>query len=244
MVPAVASRLSSPIAPPSGPWSAWRRHFEGQRRRALSRRIAPGPLPAARAAALAWSLARFQIGETGEGRIVAQVARASLIGIDDDYRRALALFVAEEGRHAAILAMLVRALGGRLLRATWTERLFVRCRRLAGLRFKLLALFAAEVVGVAFYRALAATLPAGAARAALLEMARDELAHLRFHRCFFRMAAPYGWRRALFLGAWHLLATAATVVVLFDHRRTLQALGVDRRALAAHLRLLIREGAR
>jgi hypothetical protein len=228
---------------PSGPWSSWRLHFERQRCRALPPRDIAPPLGQAQAAALAWSLARFQLGETGEGRVVAEVARACLDGVDDDYRRALALFVAEEGRHAFILATLVRALGGRLLQATWTARLFVRIRRLAGLRFKLLALFAAEIVGIGFYRVLAEALPYGAARSALEEIARDEQAHLRFHRQFFRITAPCGWRRALFLLAWHAMARAATTVALFDHRRTLRAIGIPRGTLVARLNTLIREGA-
>jgi len=238
-----ATAFMFPAAPPPGPWSAWRLHFERQRCRALPPRDIPLPLGRPQAAALARSLARFQLGETGEGRVVAEVARARLDGVDDDYRRALALFIAEEGRHAYILATLVRALGGRLLQATWTARVFVRARRLAGLRFKLLALFAAEVVGIGFYSALAEALPGGPARAALEEIARDELAHLRFHRQFFRITAPRGWRRALFLVAWHAMARAAMTVVLFDHGWTLRALGIPRRALVARLRTLIREGA-
>ena len=244
MTPVSASAMVFPDFASDGPWSAWRRHFERQRRRPLPARGAPPPLGVVQKDALAWSLARFQIGETGEGRIVAEVARANLEAVDDDYRCALALFIAEEGRHAAILASLVRDLGGRLLQATWTERLFVRIRRLAGPRFKLLALFAAEVVGIGFYRALAEALPASTARSALEQIARDELAHLRFHRHFFRVAAPGGWRRALFLAAWHAMASTATTVVLFDHRRTLRALRIPRRVLAARLAILIREGAR
>jgi hypothetical protein len=196
------------------------------------------------AQALAWSLARFQIGETGEGRIVGVVATTEMAGIDDDYRVALALFVREEGRHAHILARLVRALGGDLLATTWTERAFVRVRRLAGVRCKLLAMFAAEVVGIGFYGALAARLPPGATRAALEQLARDERAHLGFHRRFFALQAPGGWRRALFLAAWHAVAPAAALVVLWDHRRTLRILGISRLRTAARLFALVREGAR
>jgi rubrerythrin len=196
------------------------------------------------AAAIAWSLARFQIGEVGEGRVVAAVARSTMSGIDDDYRAALALFIREEGRHAAILASCVRALGGQLLATTWTERSFVRVRRLAGIRFKLLAMFAAEVVGIGFYGALAGSLPAGPIRGALEQIAADERAHLAFHRWFFTLQAPRGWRRALFLACWFSLAPAAALVVLIDHRRTLRTLGVPVRTMASRLWSLVIEGAR
>lgn len=242
MSPAAAFPL--PLPSREAPWGTWRAHFEGNRRRPLPPTARVTELPAAVACALARSLARFQIGETGEGRIVGAVARSRMDGIDDDYRRALALFVAEEGRHARILGALVRGLGGALLSTTWTERAFVRVRRLAGIRFKLLAMFAAEVVGIAFYGALAAHLPAGATRAALEQIARDEHAHLHFHRRFFAVQAPRGWRRLLFLAAWFPLAHAAALVVLWDHRHTLAALAIPRRALVARLHALVREGAR
>ena len=117
-------------------------------------------------------------------------------------------------------------------------------RRLAGIRFKLLAMFAAEVVGIGFYGALAELLPAGPLRAALEEIAADEQAHLAFHRWFFTLAAPRGWRRALFLGAWFSLAPAAALVVLWDHRHTLRALHVPRRLMLARLGSLVLQGAR
>ena len=208
---AVAALSFPPVhgVPRHSPWSRWRAHFERNRGRPLPRTDgaeALASLAPAQTEALARSLARFQIGETGEGRIVGAVARSHMAGIDDDYRAALALFIQEEGRHARILAALVRTLGGQLLATTWTERMFVRARRLAGIRFKLLTMFAAEVVGIGFYGGLAACLPPGATRAALEQIARDERAHLEFHRRFFAIQAPGGWRRALFLTSFVPLA--------------------------------------
>jgi len=237
-----------PLVLVPGPWSVWRRRFERNRRRALPPVVAPGALGPEVAAALAGSLARFQIGETGEGRIVGAVARAvardTLPGVDDDYRRALALFIAEEGRHARILASLVGALGGRLLATTWSERLFVRVRGLAGIRAKLLVLYAAEVVGIGFYATLAAALPAGEARRALEQIAADERRHFAFHRRFFLIQAPGGWRRALFRCAWLAVAAGGAAIVLWDHRRTLRVLGLSRLRTAARLAALIGRGVR
>jgi hypothetical protein len=244
MSPAELAVALVPNSSSQSPWSRWRAHFERNRQRPIPRTDGPADLPAEQADALAWSLARFQIGETGEGRIVGAVARCRMSGIDDNYRRALALFVMEEGRHATILAGIVRALGGRLLATTWTERMFVRARRLSGIRFKLLTMFAAEVVGIGFYGGLAATLPPGATRSALEQIARDERAHLQFHRRFFEVQAAAGWRRALFLLCWVPVAHAAALVVLWDHRRTLDTLAISKRGMAARLFELVREGAR
>ena len=96
---------------------------------------------------LARSLAVFELGESGGGTIVEQARRSGIEAIDDDYADALALFVDEEHRHADILAICVRMLGGTLIRKNWTATLFVFARRLIGLRLKILVLLAAEWVG-------------------------------------------------------------------------------------------------
>jgi len=244
-----APRPPSSGQPRASGWSRWRARFEHNVGRPLPTLLARAPeagaasLSPAQARALAWSLARFQLGETGEGRIVRDVARSRMPGIDDDYRRALTLFVKEEGRHARILAIIVRGLGGQLVGSTWSARAFVIVRRLLGIRCKLLAMFAAEVIGIGCYGALAAALPRGGIRQALQQIAGDERAHLAFHRQFFAVQAGRGWRRALFLLAWYPLASAAALAVLWEHRRTLRALGIPARALRARLRALIAQGA-
>jgi hypothetical protein len=211
-------------------WGAWRRYFELNAARPLPPVAGAAiGLPAAWRAPIARSLARFQIGETGEGRIVAQVARASFDGIDDDYREAVRLFVREEGRHARILAGLVRVMGGALVARSTNERLFTYARRLFGTRAKLVVLLVAEIVGIAFYGALARRLPDGTLKGALEDILYDEDAHLRFHCAFFRgqIRPPFDaiGRAALcrVLGALTAIAFAA---MLREHGRTFRVLGV------------------
>lgn len=219
-------------------WSAWKNYFEANARRPLPA-IDGSEVPAAWAGPLARSLAIFQLGEGGEGRVAREIERVSLAGIDDDYRAALKLFVREEGRHAKILAAMVRALGGDLKRAAWTERLFVRGRRLLGLRLKLLVLLAAEVVGLGFYGLLAERLGGCPIGQALREIAEDERRHLEFHCAFFRGQARTGVERAVFVAAWGIVAGAACAVVLVDHRATLRAMGA--RGAVGRLAGLVRE---
>jgi len=219
-------------------WREWREYFEANARRPLPPCDACD-LPAAWRAPIVRSLARFQLGESGEGRIARDIWAVALDGIDDDYRVALGLFVREEGRHARILAEHVRALGGRLLTKSWTERAFRRVRRAAGVREKLAVLLIAEVVGIAFYGAVARRLPRGALRAALEDICRDEVAHLAFHRDFFRTQTRAPAARAAFAFACAVGGAIAGAVVLFDHRATLRALGIDRDDLAASMHELL-----
>jgi hypothetical protein len=225
-------------------WSDWRRHFEMNRQRPLPEGLERAEaLPEAWRSALVGSLATFQLGEAGEGRIAHEIDRAKVAGIDADYRAALKLFVAEEGRHARILGLMVRGLGGKLLARNWTERLFVFGRRLLGLRLKLMVLLVAEVIGGAFYGLLASRLPAGALRRGLEEICEDEQHHLDFHGEFF---ARQGWgvlMRAGWQAVWWSLAMAAMGAVLVDHRRTLRTMGISLTEAARTFLGLVREAA-
>lgn len=214
-------------------WKQWHTLFQARADRPLPQLPAQIEVPSAWRAPLARSLARFQLGEGGEGRIANEIRRVQIDEIDDDYRAALRLFVREEGRHARILAKLVKGLKGQLCREDWTERAFVRARRLAGVRLKLLVLLAAEVVGIGFYGTIAQALPTGPLRAALEHIGADEEDHLRFHVDFFRRSIGHSThRRALFVVAWPVLASLACVLVVADHRRTFQVTGIGpKRAL-------------
>jgi len=209
-------------------WIEWRCHFEQQAQRPLPVMGPPGSyatLPAA--GPIARSLATFQLGESGEGRIAHEIDGAVLPDIDADYRRALKLFVAEEGRHARLLAIAVQMLGGQLVHRNWTDALFVRGRRLLGVRLKIVVLLAAEILGLTFYSLIARALPVGALRSTLRQICSDELHHLRFHADFLRSQAlgPL-WRPGLKIALWVVCLLAAVVVVL-DHLPTLRAVRVS-----------------
>jgi hypothetical protein len=220
-------------------WRAWREHFEANAHRAMPCVRAPIDVPDAWRAPLVRSLARFQLGETGEGRVAREVWSARIEGIDDDYRVALGLFVREEGRHAKMLADVVHAMGGRLLAKSWTERAFRRIRRAAGLREKMFVLLVAEVVGVAFYGAIAARLPRGPLRDVITSICDDEAAHLAFHGDFFRTQTRDARARAAFRVAFAAGAAVAGAIVLVDHAPALRALGIASRDVASSMRALV-----
>lgn len=176
---------------------------------------------------VARSLAIFQLGESGGGTVIEQARRSAINSIDEHYAEAMGLFVAEEHRHADILAICVRNLGGSIIRTNWTAKLFVFARRLIGLRLKVLVLLAAEVVGLCYYHLLASRLPPSRLKSLLAQIVNDERAHLHFHCSFLRTQAQSAWRRTLFVMVWRSTMFAAAIVVLLDHRHALRDLELD-----------------
>ena len=211
-------------------WRAWREFFASRKER---------PLPAVEGHAryadfpdsLARSLAIFQLGESGGGTIIEQARRSRLPQIDDDYAESMALFVREEHRHADVLAVCVKQLGGELIESNWTARLFVGARRLIGLRMKVLVLLAAEVVGICYYHFLAKRLAATPMGAWLSELVADEQSHLDFHCQFLRGQADRPWKRRLFMIVWRVTMLFAAIAVLVDHRAAIRDLRLTRRAI-------------
>lgn len=211
-------------------WKRWREFFESRSDRQLPR-LEAAPEYAAIPASVARSLAIFQLGESGGGTIVDQARQSPIREIDGHYADAMALFVAEEHRHAEILAICVRMLGGKLIRKNWTARLFVFGRRLVGLRLKVIVLLAAEVVGLVYYHLLATRLPRGKLRSMLAQLVNDEHSHLHFHCQFLHTQASTDWRRMLLVAVWRTVSLAAAITVLIDHRKALRDLNVETAAV-------------
>jgi len=218
-------------------WMEWRRFFENRKNRALpalQSDIDYSNIPAS----VAKSIAIFQLGESGGGTVIAQARETRLDGVDQDYADAVELFVEEEHRHANILALSVRLLGGTLIRKNWTAKLFVATRRMMGLRFKVLVLLAAEVVGICYYHSLASRLPECHIRNWLLELVTDERAHLHFHGQFLRQQIRCRRHERLFVAAWRSVMFAAAIAVFLDHWRAIRDLGLDTRSVIRHLTAL------
>ena len=204
-------------------WARWQRFFASRSERQLPELESPedySTMPKS----LAASLAIFQLGESGGGTIIDQARQSPIKGIDDHYANAMQLFVNEEHRHAEILAICIRNLGGNLIKQNWTAKLFVFARRLIGLRLKVIVLLAAEVVGICYYHLLATRLPATRLKSLLAQLVNDERAHLHFHTDFLRSQVKTTWQRLIFVGVWRITMAAAAVVVLIDHRKALRDL--------------------
>jgi hypothetical protein len=211
-------------------WQKWHQFFSSRSNRQFPELKSPEDYSSV-PSSVAKSLAIFQLGESGGGTVIEQARRSTIPGIDGHYADAMQLFVAEEHRHAGILAICVRNLGGTPIRSNWTARLFVFARRLIGLRLKVLVLLAAEVVGICYYHLIATRLPQSRLKSLLAEIVNDERAHLHFHCDFLRTQTDGAWRRMLFVLIWRITMAAAAIVVLVDHRVTLRDLNLQFRTV-------------
>lgn len=123
------------------------------------------------------SIRRFQLGESGDGeQLLRKAARAG----DPEYLCAAELFMAEEQQYAALLLRLLGYLGGKPMRGHWSDAVFVRLRRLMGLRTELMVLTVAEVVALSYHGGLAIAGPDVVVRAAAARIVADEHPHVRF----------------------------------------------------------------
>jgi len=173
------------------------------------------------------SVRRFQLGESGDGQ---QLLRKAAQAGDPEYLRAAELFVAEEQQHAALLLRLLGYLGGNPMRRHWSDAVFVRLRRLMGLRTELMVLTVAEVVALSYYGGLAADGPDPVVRAVAARIVADEHPHVRFQQQRLR-AGFTGSRfrsRMLAFMFWWMTAIGATLVVALDHGALLDAIGYRR----------------
>jgi hypothetical protein len=173
------------------------------------------------------SVRRFQLGESGDGR---ELLRKAAEAGDPEYHCAAQLLVAEEQQHAALLLRLLRYLGGEPMRRHWSDVMFVRLRRLMGLRTELMVLTVAEVVALSYYGGLAASAPDPVVRAVAARIVADEHPHVRFQRHrlrvgFARSGVPL---RLLAFAFWWMTAIGATLVVATDHGPLLDAIGYRR----------------
>lgn len=216
--------------------STWLAYFEGNVRDDR----APGLSLYAEVAAelrapLAVSLGRFQLGESAGGKIHEEIASHPDPALDSPTRRAVQLYIEEEWRHSRELAMIVTALGGKLQSAHWTNGAFTACRRLLGLRTKMMTLAIAEVVGIVYYRGLASGVGSRALAASLRRIADEESQHLDFQAAFFDRAValqPAVWRgvyRLLLRGLMVAILAAALVTLLLDHGAVLRRAGIGAR---------------
>ncbi|MFD8913670.1 ferritin-like domain-containing protein [Streptomyces sp. NPDC059575] len=213
-------------------FAEWTRRFEEERERRAALGDPDWRRNATEHPAVWASVQRFQVGEDGDG--TSLLAKADRAG-DPDYARAARLFVAEEQNHARLLARLLASAGLPTLSGHWSDTVFVRVRRLLGLRLELLVLMVAELVALRYYRALRDGTTDPLTTEVAARILADEERHIpfhcaRLHTSFARLPRPL--RHPLLL-LWRLPLLGASLLVATDHGRALGTLGVGRARFVA-----------
>ena len=130
---------------------------------------------------IANSIATFQLGEQSEGCTLLRAAQRFANGRRmPAVVRIVELFIREEQRHAALLRAFMNDHHIALKRTDWTDRLFRRARRLAGLELYMYILITAELIGIVYYRALEAATDCQRLMVLCRGLVSDELAHVGF----------------------------------------------------------------
>jgi hypothetical protein len=181
---------------------------------------------------IANSIATFQLGEQSEGRTLLRAAQRFAHG----HRipalvRIVELFVREERHHAALLRAFMEDHHIALKKTDWTDRVFRLVRRHAGLELYLYILISAELIGIMYYRALAAATDCRRLTVLCRILVSDELAHVGFESQLLlalraRRAAPV---RALMRLAHRAFFAGTVGVVWLTHRSVLRQGGYGTR---------------
>ena len=212
----------------------WLNHFEyhAERPRCIPAGLTDVLRPEERQL-IAGSLATFQLGEQSEGgtllRAAGRFARKHEL---PSLVRIMELFIREEQRHASLLQSFMEDHGIPLKSSHWTDHVFRRLRRLAGLELYMCVLIAAELIGNVYYRVLASATGCQRLKVLCRTLVADELVHVAFESQLLlalRAARP-AWARALMRSTHRAFFAGTASVVWLTHRTLLQRSGYEARA--------------
>jgi len=212
----------------------WLNHFEyhAQHPRGIPS-VLPDRLTAEEQRLIASSIATFQLGEQSEGATLLQAAERYARAHDlPSLARIFELFIREEQRHAALLRAFMEDHGIALKGRDWTDQVFRRVRRLAGLELCVYVLISAELVGKVYYRALEVATGCQRLKVLCRILVCEELAHVGFESQLLlalraRRPAPL---RALMRVAHRIFFVSTAAVVWLTHRPVLRCAGYDARS--------------
>jgi hypothetical protein len=213
----------------------WLEYFEARRGRELDAPFGAPFVDRPGRAAVARSIARFELGESGDGDRIRRLAAETG---EPAYAPAIELFVREEGQHARWLGILRERFGGRKLESHWSDSAFVLLRHAGGLRREICVLLTAEVIALTYYRVLALAYDDPVLAAACERIMLDERGHVAFHRATLGeefAGMPPAARTAAVL-AWRAFVASTAAVVAWDHREVLALAGVSRSEFVAEVR--------
>lgn len=210
----------------------WRNYFEENAQSLLEIPWQIGPeLRPPETAAIARSLKEFQAGESSEGSHLYRYAQdyAQSTG-DQEYVKAIRLFIAEEQRHARDLGRFLKLNGIGLVRTTFTDRIFRKLRHLfGGLEISISVLISAEIIAKVYYAVLREATRSVILRRLCDQILRDEQKHVEFQaQQLARLRAGRGaLGRAATMGLQRFLYLGTVPVVWCFHRHAIRRGGLS-----------------
>jgi hypothetical protein len=211
----------------------WLNHFEyhAERPRCIPTGLGDELRPEERRL-IASSIATFQLGEQSEGgtllRAAGRFARAHQL---PSLVRIMELFIREEQRHASLLRSFMEDHRIPLKSSHWTDHVFRRLRRLAGLELYMCVLITAELIGNVYYRVLAAATGCQRLKVLCRTLVADELVHVAFEsQLLLALRAARPARARMLIRSTHRAFFAGTATVVWlTHRVLLRHSGYDGR---------------
>jgi hypothetical protein len=213
---------------PSKRWAEWFRE-NASRWRSIPWHLG-APLSGAERSTIARSLAVFQLGESSEGRHLIKSAKSySASSGDADYVDAIRRFIAEEQGHARVLGRFMDLAGIPRIKHTWSDWVFRRMRRGAGLELSITVLITAELIATIYYAALRDATASGLLRSLCDKILDDEAFHVRFQseRIGLLSRGRTAWQNAASDEFRRILMRGTCLVVWKGHRDVLRAGGHD-----------------
>lgn len=172
------------------------------------------------------SIREFQLGESSEGRNLSAFARSYAERNKEPlYYECIKRFIREEQRHSRVLGLYMESEGIPELKQCFVDSVFRGLRRYLGLEVSIRVLFVAEIISMAYYRALRSATGSRTLKAICSELLRDEKAHLQFHGerlALLRKGRTPLWNRVFqFLQA--ILVAGTCFAVWNNHRKVLKS---------------------
>lgn len=131
---------------------------------------------------LSASLQDFQLGESGEGNHLRECAKKYVESSqDEDYLKALDLFLKEENNHSTTLSLYLHLAKIPTIDKSKLDYLFSSLRHIGGLEFKLMILLCAEFVGKIYYETIYDQSSCQLLKNICNQFVSDEVSHIHFH---------------------------------------------------------------
>jgi hypothetical protein len=201
----------------------WLRHFTLRSMTAMhvSSRAAP-QLTSEELKTLTKSIQRFQLGEGSRGERLLQRGKNYAQAANDPlFADALVLFIKEEQQHSRYLAAFMESQGIPLVSRHWVDTIFRKLRGLAGLELSLTILVTAEIIAVAYYRALRSATGSSILKMICTRILEDETSHLKYQSSMHaRVASKRAAILQCFLRGLHWLFLLGTLCVVWTQHRT------------------------